>query len=467
MEPIRGRENAAEAVRVFRDAMGPLRLTPYIPWVPHPAQEAFLRLDTLEAFFGGAAGPGKSTALLMAALQYVDVPGYAALLLRKTYADLALPGALMDKASDWLAPTDARWNNTTKTWEFPSRATLTFGYLATEVHKHRYQSAEFQFIGFDELTQFTETMYTYLFGRLRRPDTMVQGIATDGTSLDQVPLRMRSASNPGGTGHQWVNDRLVDPDTRNRKAIFVPAHLDENPSLDRPTYLQSLGELDPTTKAMMLDGNWKIQPPGTHFAYQDFHVLDQLPGDAVKTIRYWDLAATEVSEAAKDPDWSCGLRYSVNADGIFTIEHVDHFRENEAIVQARMRTIADADGHGVPVIIEQEPGSAGKNIVKAYARTTLKGYQVYPHRPEGDKELRARFPSAAAKNSLVRIVRGPWMLPFLSEVCAFPNAAHDDQLDAFTGAHAVLSGRARAAGRRTSNPASRTMPTPGDAARAM
>lgn len=443
---------------MFGEMMGPLRLTPYIPWVPHPAQEAFLRLDNLEAFFGGAAGPGKSTALLMAALQYVDVPGYAALLLRKTYADLALPGALMDKASDWLAPTDAHWNNSTKTWTFPSGATLTFGYLATEVHKHRYQSAEFQFIGFDELTQFTETMYTYMFARLRRPRSQVVGAAEDGTTLDMVPLRMRSASNPGGVGHYWVNDRLVDPDTRSRSSIFVPAHLTENPSLDQPAYLLSLGELDPTTKAMMLDGNWKIQPPGTHFAYEDFHVLDQPPGDAVKTIRYWDLAATAVSEAAKDPDWTCGLKYSVNADGLYTIEHVIHFRADEAEVQRKMRAIADADGHGVPIYIEQEPGSAGKNIIKAYARTTLKGYQVYPHKVGVDKEIRARFPSAAGKNGLIRIVRGPWMLPFLSEVCAFPNASHDDQLDAYTGAHAILSGRAGAATRRTSSPVGRAMP---------
>lgn len=133
----------------------------------------------------------------MAALQYVDVPHYAALLLRRSYTDLSLPGALMDRAKAWLIPTDAEWRESSKTWYFPSGATLTFGYLDQTGAEYRYQSTEFQFIGFDELTQFEERQYRYLFSRLRR------------TSDIDVPLRMRSASNPGGIGHEWVRHRFL------------------------------------------------------------------------------------------------------------------------------------------------------------------------------------------------------------------------------------------------------------------
>ncbi len=125
------------------------------PWIPHeptPKQAEFLLLPDREAFYGGAAGGGKSDALLMAALQYVEVPNYAAILFRRTFADLALPGALMDRSQEWLSGTEARWNERDKTWTFPSGATISFGYLEHENHKYRYQSAEFQFIGFDELT---------------------------------------------------------------------------------------------------------------------------------------------------------------------------------------------------------------------------------------------------------------------------------------------------------------------------
>src|SRR5215210_8533176 len=108
------------------DAMGP-RTTAYIPETPTPKQAAFLMLPEREAFFGGSAGGGKSSALLMAALQYADVPGHAALILRRTYQDLALPSALMDRARAWLAPTDATWQSQEHTWRFPSGGTLTFG----------------------------------------------------------------------------------------------------------------------------------------------------------------------------------------------------------------------------------------------------------------------------------------------------------------------------------------------------
>ena len=161
----------------------------FIPVQPTAKQLAFLFLPTLEALFGGAAGPGKSVGLLMSGLQYVDNPHYAALLLRKSYADLSLPGALMDKAAQWLGGTAAVWQAEKKTWAFPSGATLTFGYLDNTQDKYRYQSSEFQFIGFDELTQFQETDYRYMFSRLRRCEG------------SDIPIRMRAASNPGNIGH--------------------------------------------------------------------------------------------------------------------------------------------------------------------------------------------------------------------------------------------------------------------------
>src|SRR5438105_15864341 len=102
-------------------------LAKYVPHDPanNPKQVAFLLLPVKEAFYGGAAGGGKSDALLAAALQYVEIPGYAAILFRRTYADLALPGALMDRSHAWLKGTDVKWKNDTKTWSFPSGATLT------------------------------------------------------------------------------------------------------------------------------------------------------------------------------------------------------------------------------------------------------------------------------------------------------------------------------------------------------
>ncbi len=214
----------------------------YCPHDPFGTQQAFLSLDCMEALFGGAAGGGKSDALLMAALQYVHVPGYAALLLRRTYPDLALPGAIMDRSHQWLSSTDAKWDGTEKTWTFPSGATITFGYLDTERDKYRYQSAEFQFVGFDELTQFQQGWYTYLFSRLRR----LKGAT--------VPIRMRGATNPGGVGHKWVKARFVEPATA--AGTFIPSKLDDNPYVDQEAYRATLAKMDPTTRRQLEEGLW-------------------------------------------------------------------------------------------------------------------------------------------------------------------------------------------------------------------
>ena len=102
----------------------------YCPEEPSTTQKVFLRTNALEALFGGSAGGGKSSALLMAALQYVEVPGYSAMLFRRTFADLALPGALMDRFLSWVKNyDDVRWNANNYTATFPSGARIGFGYL--------------------------------------------------------------------------------------------------------------------------------------------------------------------------------------------------------------------------------------------------------------------------------------------------------------------------------------------------
>ncbi len=231
------------------------RLSRYVPHRPEPKQAQFLALDCLEALYGGAAGGGKSDALLMDALANVHVPGYAAILFRRTYSDLALPGAIMDRSHQWLAGTDAHWVGDLKTWRFPSGATLSFGYMDNDRDRYRYQGSELQYIGWDELTQIPRAWYLYLMSRLRR----LQG--------STVPLKSRGATNPGGIGHKWVFDRFVDP--RDPQGPFIPSTLDDNPWLDRESYEISLAKLDPTTLAQLRHGVWVQDSSG--LVYSSFH----------------------------------------------------------------------------------------------------------------------------------------------------------------------------------------------------
>jgi len=408
---------------------------PFVPYLPHPNQQAFLMMTSVrEVIFGGAAGGGKSDALLMAALQYVDVPGYAGLLLRRTFADLKLPGALMDRAQAWLGPTGAQWRGQDTTWTFPSGASLTFGYLQHEGDKFRYQSSEFQFIGFDELTQFNESQYRYMFSRLRKKRDV------------PVALRMRSASNPGGVGHDWVKRRFalgdeITPFERFKTLgrVFVPAKLTDNPSLDTETYLTSLAELDPVTRQQLLEGDWSARTPGSKFRREWFEILPEPPRNGMRKVRRWDLAATEARNG-KDPDYTAGVLVGLDGDGVWWILDMKRIRARPHEVEKLIRQTAELDGLGIPIRMEQEPGASGVGAIDHYQRQVLVGRDFKGIPSTGPKEIRANPVSSAAEAGNIKFITGTWNSDLLDELEGFPNEGlHDDQVDAISGAFNDLS----------------------------
>jgi hypothetical protein len=173
--------------------------------------------------FGGAAGGGKSVALLMAALQYVEEPGYT----RAHPApdvQAALEGRLDPEQVEGVALGSGEVQRRSSTsWWFPSATRSSSGTWSTRTPPN-YRSSEFQFIGVDEGTQFTEFQLRYLFSRLRRRKNV------------PVPLRYRIGTNPGGPSHEFIKRRYIK--RRGRPARqFVPARLDDNPGIDRASYL--------------------------------------------------------------------------------------------------------------------------------------------------------------------------------------------------------------------------------------
>lgn len=380
----------------------------------------------LEVGYGGAAGGGKSAALLMGGLQYVQTPGYHGLILRKTFADLSLPDALIPLSHQWLHPTDAKWNEQRHQWTFPSSATLTFGYCETPNDIYRYQGPAFAYVGWDELTQFLETPYRYLFSRLRRRKGL------------PVPLRVRSGFNPGGIGHDWVKQRFILEESPDR--MFVDARLEDNPYLDREAYEESLNRLDPVTRAQLRHGDWNVRPEGNLFkrAWFEGKYLDDVP-KLRRRVRYWDLAATE-ENGSNDPDYTAGVLMALDDSGGFVVLDVQEFRATPKDVQDRVSSSADRDGRGVEVHIEQEPGASGKTIIDHYRRTVLPGFAVYGVKSTGDKTTRVKPFSAASENGLVRILRGNWVGRFLDNLVSFGMpGAHDDVADAAAGAHRALT----------------------------
>jgi len=169
---------------------------------------------------------------------------------------------------------------------------------------------------------------------------------------------------------------------------------------------------------------------GGMFQRGDFQIVDAVPAGAQRC-RAWDFAAT-APKNGKQPDWTVGLRMAY-AGGIFYVEDVVRDRWSPADVEKNLKNTASQDGLEVRIRIPEDPGAAGK----ADAQTKIKllaGYDVAAVRPTGEKSVRAKPASAQTEAGNVKLVRGSWNDAFLDEVCTFPNAQHDDQVDAFADA---------------------------------
>jgi predicted phage terminase large subunit-like protein len=397
----------------------------YIPHDPFPKQAAFLALDDKEALYGGAAGGGKSDALLMAALMFVEEPGYNAILFRKTYSDLALPEAIMTRSHEWLTATDASWNGSEYRWTFPSGATLSFGYLNHDKDKYRYQSSAFQFIGFDETTQFPSEHYLYLFSRLRK----LAGV--------EIPLRMRGGTNPGGIGHDWVYDRFIMDGRR----PFVPAYLSDNIHLDQDEYIKSLEELDETTKKQLLSGLWVTDPAGKPFLREwwaggqnRWLPMNKNP-DSVGRWASWDLALEDKETSA----FSAVVVGEIAPDYRLRIQDVWQDKLlfpdlSEAIRERSKKWNRDNRLRGTVI----EGAASGKPAIQTLraASETAVAQSIIEFTPKGSKEERARRAAMWCNRGMVLLPFPgedvPWLDPFERQIFNFPEGEYMDMTDAFT-----------------------------------
>lgn len=464
---------------------------PFIPHWPLPAQAAFLGLHqargkadrVFQALYGGAAGGGKSDALLMGAAQYAwKNPEFAGILFRRSFTDLSQPGALMDRALEWWLPMGVKWDGTNKIFRFPSGAKVAMAYLSNPSDHLRYQGAEYQYTAWDELTQWpTAKQYQYVgLSRVRR------------LAGSTVPLRTLAASNPGGPGHNWVLKEFVGgPDPLTGKEIvaphpYVPARIQDNPHLDRAAYMEGLVLLHPTVRAQLLNGDWRARDPGDYFRSEWFGGLlnveeDLWPSRECIRIRWWDLAASERPDAKR----TAGVRMARHRNGVRAIEHGRAFKATPGKRDDLICQTAQGDGHSVYVGIEIEPGSGG--LAQYYAlekRLKSEGYRVIGARPRAEltdaegkvmmrnptgatgKEARAdpvasclergyqrrgECPDTggpwwgldmgkvmAEERDGLRLFAGTWTQDFMDEVEGFPDGELCDYVDATSGAWSWL-----------------------------
>ncbi len=426
---------------------------------PQPGpQEIFLASPADIAVYGGAAGGGKSWALLLEPLRHISNANFGAVIFRRNSVQVRNEGGLWDESTKLYPLVGAAQQESILQWKFPSGAKLKFSHLEHEKNKLDWQGAQIPFIGFDELTHFSRSQFFYMLSRNR--------------STCGVRPYVRATTNPDASS--WVADFIawyIDQDTgyaipersgviryftRHGEEIiwgdtreevvarhpdiapddvksftFVAATIFDNKILleKDPGYLGNLKALPLVERERLLGGNWKIRPSsGLYFKRSYFQIVDAAPASS-NVVRCWDLAATDAEEG-KHPDWTVGMKASRDLHGIFYIEHTERIQASPEKVEAAICNTADMDGRGVRIRLPEDPGQAGKSQAKYLVRK-LAGYVVKSKRVTGSKVTRAMPASSQAEAGNIKLVRGPWNEAFLAEAENFPPTGngHDDQID--------------------------------------
>jgi len=274
-------------------------------------------------------------------------------------------------------------------------------------------------VGMDEASLMDRSAFDVLIGRLRQDGNL--GF-------------FRAAFTPKGKTH-WSYDVFgrEQPNTS-----LVRARTSDNPFLPDRFYETVRGQYTSALAEQELEGQF-LDTAGCLFRRGWFGIVDAAPTN-LSLVRAWDLAATEQKkEKANDPDYTAGVLMGRSNEGVYYVLDVRCERASPAGIEALVRQTAELDGRSVPILMEQEPGSAGVNTIDNYLRRILAGFNFRGERATGDKVTRAHPFAAMAEAGNVKIIRGAWNKPFLDEVELFPLGPHDDQVDSASRAFARLA----------------------------
>lgn len=427
----------------------------------------FLSSSADIVIYGGAAGSGKTYALLLENARHSDNPDFGSVIFRRNSNQISTEGGLWDTALSLFAPMGVKSKMNPKyEIEFPSGARISFSHLQYDRDVHGWQGAQIPLICFDELTHFTRNQFFYMLSRNRSTCGVRPYIrATTNPDADSwVADFIQWWWNPE-TGYpipersgrvRWfvrVNDEIKWADSTEeitklygvpgedaKSVSFIAASIYDNQALLKadPGYLANLKALSAVEKARLLEGNWKIRPAaGLYFKRSQINIIPELPkGEKIRWVRRWDLAATERTEANPSPDATAGVLMGKRPNGRYVVANVIEGCFNASDVRKLVRNTAEADKaqyKNMKVVIPQDPGQAGKSQAQDFIKL-LSGFSISAERETGDKVTRAEPFSAQWQAGNVDLLAGEWNEKYLSQLEAFPSTAHDDMVDGSSGA---------------------------------
>lgn len=438
--------------------------------------------------YGGQAGGGKTFGLLLDPIHDATTwPGFRGILLRKTLKAIEAQGGPWDVAQriyPRLGATSRGFPHFE--WTFPSGAKLRFAQIHDDGDLDGHQGAQYTWQGWDEGTHFTAKQFWYITARLRSPfgapppgtllrcrltcnpdprsfvakliawwidqrtgfpiaerDGVVRYIARDGDTLIEgaSPREIREKAphlfvGIDGQALHWRNVCL--------SLTFIRSTLADNKLLMEadPAYQARLRALDPVTRRQWMEGNWLTVASGEYFQGSWFGRLVAAPTDCVRVVRFWDLAGSK----RRRSDYLAGVKMGLLPNGSSVVLDVVNVKGNPAEHEQTIQRTAIADGRDVEIWIEEEKGASGALLVDNWSRTLLRGFYVQPsNNGNEDKQTRAKLPSGDASKGHVWLLEREWTDDFVSQLEAFPEGAHDDMVDGFTGAWHRLYGESELA----------------------
>ena len=429
----------------------------------HGKQTEFLQNEADLVLFGGAAGSGKTYALLLDMLWYHDVPGFTAIIFRRTSPQITSQGGIWSSSQELFRQFGGEANQTMLEWKFPSGATIKFSHMQHEKDRFSHQGSAVAGLYWDELCHFTKDQFFYMLSRNR--------------STCGIKPYVKMTCNPDADS--WVRefiDWYINPETglaitersgvirwfivREDKIIwadneeelkekyfeclpksftFISASVFDNQKLLEidTGYLANLEALPKIERERLLHGNWNIKPSaGLYFQKGYFEIVDAVPSNR-NIVRYWDRAATKKTDT-NDPDFTVGIRIEKDINNIIYITDIVRVQESPLGVQSVIKNTALKDGILVRIGLEEDPGQAGVADVEHLTRI-LQGFNVKRNRVMKDKVTRASPVSAQAEAGNIKVLRAKWNEDFFKELENFPEGKHDDIVDALSGAFLMIN----------------------------
>lgn len=439
---------------------------------PQPGpQEVFLSSPADIAIYGGAAGGGKTYALLLENLRHIANPNFGVVIFRRQSTQITSEGGLWDTATAMYRPLGATPKlSPMPTIVFPSKAKISFRHLQYDKDVHAWQGSQIPLIEFDELTHFTESQFFYMTSRNRstcgvrpyiratcNPDSDSWVASFISWWIDQntgyaIPersgviryyIRLDGDVIWGDSREELAGKYRIEP-ALCKSVTFVSSSIFDNKVLLEadPGYLASLNALSVVEKERLLNGNWKIRPAaGLYFKRSMFRIVQSVPDKIISIARAWDLAATEITSASPNPDRTASVLMARLKSGDYIILDVSRQAVNADTVRTSIKRTAQLDRtqyHCNRIILPQDPGQAGKAQAASYVRM-LGGFTVETHAVSGSKVVRAEPFAAQCQHGGVMLLAGAWNDEFIDELEGFPDALHDDQVDAASDAFTAVA----------------------------